>query len=134
MRLVDDPKAHERVLDASAIVADGPGEDHVAQGLEHVAELERTGEVVLAHGPVHLDLLARGKRAEAEQRALGPEKVGLEKEVVVAVQDGGAGGQGLHQPRGLHEPLRVKGRLLDGHHAIDAHDALDGLGREVHPA
>ncbi len=122
------------MLDASAIVPDGPSEDHIAQGLEHVAKLECAGEIMVAHGLVHLNLLACGERAEAEQRALSPEEMRLEKEVVVAVQHGGAGRQGLHQSRGLHEPLRVKGCLLDGHHTIDAHDALDGLGREVHPA
>src|SRR5262249_57826419 len=31
---VDDPQARERVLDTGAIIADGPGEDRVAQGLE----------------------------------------------------------------------------------------------------
>ena len=87
---VDHPQAHERMLDASAVVADGRGEDRVAQRLEHVAELERAGEIMVARGLVHLDLLARGERAEAEQRALGPEEIRLEQEVVVAVQDGGA--------------------------------------------
>src|SRR6516164_3516728 len=87
---VDDPQPHERVLDASAVVADGQGEDGVAQGLEHVAELERAGEIIFAHGPVHLDLLARGEGAEAKQRALGPKEIRLKQEVVVTVQDGGA--------------------------------------------
>jgi hypothetical protein len=130
----DDSQAHEGMLGASTIVPDGRSEDHVTQGLEPVAELEGAGEIVVAHGLVHLDLLACGERAEAEKRPLSPEEIRLEKEVVVAVQHGGAGRQGTHQPRGLHEPLRVKGRLLDGHHTIDSHDALDGLGREVHPA
>src|SRR5262249_9731016 len=127
-------QAREGVLDASAIVAYGPSEDRVAQWLEESAELERTREIMIAHGMVHLDLLARGERAETEKRALGPEEIRLEKEVVVAVQYDRAGGQRLHHSRRVHEPLRVKRRLLDGNHAFDAHDALDGLGREVHPA
>src|SRR6266571_6915079 len=78
---VDDSQPDERMLDASAIVPDGPSEDHIAQGLEHVAKLECAGEIMVAHGLVHLNLLACGERAEAEQRALSPEEMRLEKEV-----------------------------------------------------
>ena len=117
VRLVDHSQPDERVLHARAVVADRRGEDRVAQRLEHVAERVGALEVSRARGLVHLHLFPSGERPESEERAFGPEQVGLEEEVVVAVQDGRRRWERLHEPRGLHEALRVERGLLDRDHA-----------------